>query len=202
MAGILKHFRGKFVAALVTIAPVVATFYVIKVLFNFFDGFASPVLDAILPIHIPGLGFIITLLSLYLFGLLITNFLGHQFVNLGENILARIPVANTVYGAAKQITQALSGTRSRAFQKTILIPYPQEHTWTLAFVTGESTNEDGKEFYHVFVSTTPNPTSGFMLIVPKEEAIDAELSVEEGLKSIISGGMLAPKKNKIRTKDK
>lgn len=202
MAGILKHFRGKFVAALVTIAPVVATFYVIKVLFSFFDGFATPLLDTILPVHIPGLGFIITLLSLYLLGILITNILGRQVVHLGEKILARIPVANTVYGAAKQITQALSGTRNRAFQKTILIPYPQEHTWTIAFVTGESTNEDGQEFYHVFVSTTPNPTSGFMLIVPKKVTIDAGLSIEEGLKSIISGGMLAPEKNKIKTEAK
>ncbi len=202
MVGILRHFRGKFVAALVTLAPVLATFYVIKILFNFFDGFATPFLDANLPIHIPGLGFIITLISLYLLGLLMTNFLGRQLVHLGEKILAKIPVASTVYGAAKQITQALSGTQSRAFQKTILIPYPQENTWTIAFVTGESTNEDGQEFYHVFVSTTPNPTSGFMLIVPKEETIDADLSIEEGLKSIISGGMLAPTKNKIKVKSK
>lgn len=195
MSGIVKSVRGKIVAGLVTIAPIAATIYVIKFLFNIFDNF--PLLDRILPWEIPGLGLILSLVVLFLLGVLVTNILGRKLINLGETILRRIPVASTVYGATKQITQALGGTESRAFKKTILIPYPKEGTWTLAFVTGESTDANGREYYHVFVSTTPNPTSGFMLIVPKEDCVDANLTVEQGLKAIISGGMLAPDKNQL-----
>ena len=200
MPGIIKSIRGKIVAGLATIAPIAFTVYIIKFLFNLFDN--VPFLDKILPVRIPGLGLIFSLLLLFVLGVLVTNFLGKKLINLGETILKKIPIANTIYGAAKQITQALSGSKNRAFQKTVLIPYPHKGTWTLAFVTGESTDLDGAEYYHVFVSTTPNPTSGFMLIVPKNETFDANMTVEEGLKAIISGGMLAPEKNQITAQGK
>jgi len=195
MSSILKTIRGKIMAGLVTIAPIAATFYVLTFLFNIFDNF--PYLDKIIPIQIPGLGIIISLIVLFLLGLLVTNFLGKKLIGIGEMILRRIPIANTIYGAAKQITQAFGGSKSKAFQKTVLIPYPHKGIWTLAFVTGESTDRDENEYYHVFVSTTPNPTSGFMLIVPKEDTFDANMTVEHGLKAIISGGMLAPDRNQI-----
>jgi len=209
MSGMLKTVRGKIVAGLVTIAPLAATILILKWVFGFFAGFTTPFLDKILPSNMPGLvfitptlGFIITVLLIFFLGILVTNILGKRLVHWGEWILRKIPVANTIYGTAKQITQALIGASSRAFQKTVLISYPHEGIWTLAFVTGESEDKNGKEYYHVFVSTTPNPTSGFMLIVPKEDTFDANLTVEEGLKAIISGGMLAPSKNQIMSKGK
>jgi uncharacterized membrane protein len=131
---------------------------------------------------------------------LVTNILGRKLVSFGEAILNRIPLANSVYGTAKQLTQSFSGGSSKAFQKTVLISYPRPGSWTLAFVTGQSKDENGKPYYHLFVSTTPNPTSGFMLIIPQEDAIDPNLSVKEGLEAIISGGMLAPEKNMIASK--
>ena len=200
MTPVLKHLRGKIAAGLVTILPIIVTIWILTTLFRFFDGIAAPILDPLLPVHIPGLGVIITLLSMYLLGVLVTNILGRKLVAVGEAILNRIPLANSVYGTAKQITQSFSGASSRAFQKTVLIPYPRLEIWTMAFVTGQSTDENEKPYYHLFVPTTPNPTSGFMLIIPQEDAIDANLSVEEGLKAIISGGMLAPEKNVIASK--
>ncbi len=184
-------------AGLVTVAPALATIWILKVLFNFFDGFAAPLLDSSLPFHIPGLGVIIGLLFMYLLGLLVTNFLGRKLVNIGEAILRRIPLANTIYGTAKQITQSVSGASNRAFQKPVLINYPRIGIWTIAFVTGESNDASGIAYYHLFVPTTPNPTSGVMVMIPKSDAIDSKLTVEEGLKMIISGGMLAPKENEI-----
>ena len=200
MASILKHFRGKIVTGLVTIFPIIITIWVLTILFRFFDGFAAPIFDPLLPVHIPGLGVIITLLFMYLLGVLVTNILGRKLISIGEALLNRIPLANSVYGTAKQLTQSFSGGSSKAFQKTVLIAYPRPGSWTLAFVTGQSTDENGKPYYHLFVSTTPNPTSGFMLIIPQEDAIDANLSVKEGLEAIISGGMLAPEKNMIASK--
>ncbi len=111
-------------AGLVTVAPILATVWVVTVLFNFFDGFAAPLIDPFLPFHIPGLGVIIGLLFMYLLGILVTNFLGRKLVSIGEALLRRIPLASTIYGTAKQITQSVSGASSRAFQKAVLIQLP------------------------------------------------------------------------------
>ena len=207
MSKILKSLRGKLIAGLVTVVPVVITISVIRILFDFFSSPAVPFLNRVLsmdisPRVIPLIAFVTTLVLLILLGFLTTNILGRKLVQLGEVILKRIPVANTIYGTAKQITQAFSGGSNRGFQKTILISYPHKDSWTLAFVTGESKDQNGKEYYHVFVSTAPNPTSGYMLIIPKDEAIEANMTVEEGMKAIISGGMLAPESNQIASRQK
>ena len=201
MSHVFKHLRGKIVAGLVTVAPILATVWILTVLFNFFDGFAAPLLDSLLPIHIPGLGVIIALIFMYLLGILVTNFLGKKIVSIGEAILRKIPLANTIYGTAKQITQSVSGASNKAFKKAVLINYPRSGLWTIAFVTGDSIDNNGESYYHLFVPTTPNPTSGVMVIIPQSDVIDSNLSVEEALKTIISGGMLGPKVNEI-AKDK
>lgn len=201
MSHLFKHLRGKIVAGLVTVTPILATVWILTVLFNFFDGFAAPLLDPLLPIHIPGLGVIIALIFMYLLGILVTNFLGKKIVSIGEAILRKIPLANTIYGTAKQITQSVSGGKNKAFKKAVLINYPRSGLWTIAFVTGDSIDDNGESYYHLFVPTTPNPTSGVMVIIPQSDVIDSNLSVEEALKTIISGGMLGPKVNEI-AKDK
>ena len=201
MSHIFKHLRGKIVAGLVTVAPILVTVWILTVLFNFFDGFAAPLLDSLLPIHIPGLGVIIALIFMYLLGILVTNFLGKKIVSIGEAILRKIPLANTIYGTAKQITQSVSGASNKAFKKADLNNYPRSGLWTIAFVTGDSIDGNGVSYYHLFVPTTPNPTSGVMVIIPQDDVIDSNLTVEEALKTIISGGMLGPKVNEI-AKDK
>ena len=201
MSHVFKHLRGKIVAGLVTVAPILATVWILTVLFNFFDGFAAPLLDSLLPIHIPGLGVIIALIFMYLLGILVTNFLGKKIVSIGEAVLRKIPLANTIYGTAKQITQSVSGASNKAFKKAVLINYPRPGLWTIAFVTGDSIDGNGVSYYHLFVPTTPNPTSGVMVIIPQDDVIDSNLTVEEALKTIISGGMLGPKVNEI-AKDK
>ena len=201
MSHVFKHLRGKIVAGLVTVAPILATVWILTVLFNFFDGFAAPLLDSLLPIHIPGLGVIIALIFMYLLGILVTNFLGKKIVSIGEAVLRKIPLANTIYGTAKQITQSVSGASNKAFKKAVLINYPRSGLWTIAFVTGDSIDNNGESYYHLFVPTTPNPTSGVMVIIPQDDVIDSNLTVEEALKTIISGGMLGPKVNEI-AKDK
>ncbi|MCH8010581.1 MAG: DUF502 domain-containing protein [Candidatus Marinimicrobia bacterium] len=201
MASILKNIRGKIMAGFATLVPIAATVWIIKVLFNFFDGFASPFLDKILPFHIPGLGLIVSLGFVFILGIVVTNFLGRKLVYWGERILEKIPVASTIYNTAKQITQAIGGSSSRAFQRTVYIQYPRKGLWTIAFVTGESKDKDGNDYFHLFVPTTPNPTSGVLIILQKQDAIDANISVEQGMKAIISGGMLAPTKTEISATD-
>ena len=173
------------------IVPIALTFWILRFLFRFLDSFTAPILRNI-GIEIPGLGIILTLLFIFLLGLLITNVLGRTIFNWGEKVLNKLPLVNTIYNAVKQITNAFSGKSMKDFKQVIFIQYPRKGLWTMCFVTHQSKNESGEEFYHVFVPTTPNPTSGVFIVIPQKDAVHPDISVEEGLKSIISGGIIDP----------
>jgi len=193
----ISHFRRIILTGLFTIAPVALTVYFLKVIFVFLDNLSSPIFKR-MEIYIPGMGIALTLLLVYFLGLFVTNILGKRFLNWLETLFNNIPLVNTIYTTIKQITQAFSGTTGKNFQSVVYIQYPRENLWTLAFVTGDSENENSVEFYHLFVPTTPNPTSGVFIMLPKSDAIETNLNVEEALKSVISGGMLAPKTHKLK----
>jgi len=184
-----QSIKRRIFAGLLAIVPIAVTFWILKLLFTFFDGFAAPILKRI-GIEIPGLGIILTLVIVFVLGLFVTNVLGKTLFKWGERILAKLPIVNTIYKTIKQITSALSGSTVKSFQQVIFIQYPRIGLWTMCFVTNESQNETGEEFYHVFVPTTPNPTSGVFIIVPKKDVVHPNISVEDGLKAIISGGIL------------
>lgn len=193
----ISHFRRIILTGLFTIAPVALTFYFLKVIFVFLDNLSSPIFKR-MEIYIPGMGIVLTLLLVYFLGLFVTNILGKRFLNWLETLFKNIPLVNTIYNTIKQITQAFSGTTGKNFQSVVYIQYPRKNLWTLAFVTGDSENENSVEFFHLFVPTTPNPTSGVFIMLPKSDAIETNLNVEEALKSVISGGMLAPKTHKLK----
>jgi len=186
-----QSIKTRIFAGLLAIVPIAVTFWILKFLFNFLDSLASPFLKKV-GIEIPGLGIILTLLFIFVLGLFITNVLGKTLFNWGEKILAKLPIVNTIYNTIKQITSAFSGSTVKSFEQVIFIQYPREGLWTMCFVTNQSKNENGDTFYHVFVPTTPNPTSGVFIVIPKKDAIHPDISVEDGLKAIISGGILDP----------
>ena len=192
----ITHFRRTILTGLLAVTPVALTFYILKILFTFLDSITAPIFKSV-NIYIPGLGILLTLLFVYTLGLLVTNILGKQILNRFETLIKNIPLVNTIYNTIKQITQALSGNATKNFQSVVYIQYPRKNLWTLAFVTGESSNINNVKFYHLFVPTTPNPTSGVFIIIPQKDAINTKLNVEEALKSVISGGMLAPKKHNL-----
>ena len=192
----ISHFRRRIFTGLLAIVPVVLTFYILKVVFTLLDNLTSPIFKR-MDIYIPGLGILLTLLLVYLLGIFVTNVLGKRFLHWLETLIKNIPLVNTIYNTIKQIIQAFTGTAEKKFQSVVFIEYPRKDLWTLAFVTGESKNEKDVEFYHLFVPTTPNPTSGVFIIIPKKDSIETELNVEEALKSVISGGMLAPKQHNL-----
>ena len=192
----ISHFRRIIFTGLLAIVPVALTFYILKVVFTVLDNLTSPIFKR-MDIYIPGLGILLTLLLVYLLGIFVTNVLGKRFLHWLETLIKNIPLINTIYNTIKQITQAFTGTAEKKFQSVVYIEYPRKDLWTLAFVTGESKNEKDVEYYHLFVPTTPNPTSGVFIIIPKKDSIETELNVEEALKSVISGGMLAPKQHKL-----
>ena len=184
-----QSIKRRIFAGLIAIVPIAVTFWILKFLFIFLDGFAAPLLKQV-DIEIPGLGIILTLLFIFILGILITNVLGKTIFSWGEKILDKLPFVNTIYNTIKQISSAFSSSTVKSFEQVVFIQYPRKGLWTMCFVTNQSKNENGESFYHVFVPTTPNPTSGVFIIVPQKDAIHPDISVEDGLKAIISGGIL------------
>ena len=143
------------------------------------------------------MGFLLTILFIYILGMVVRNVLGRQLWHWVERLFSNIPIVNSIFKTIKQITTTLTHPKSQAFQKVVMLEYPRIGLWTIVMVTGKSTNADGEEFYHVFVPTTPNPTSGFMLFARIADVVETNLTIEEGLKIVISGGMVAPEKNSL-----
>lgn len=162
--------------------------------------------DTVLGFHIPGLGLVLTVAVVFITGILVTNLLGQQLFLLGERIVSRIPFVRAIYSATKQVMETLFSGSGKSFRKVCLIEYPRRDAWSLAFVTGESAGEirarTGREVINVFVPTTPNPTSGFFLMIPREDVIELAMSVDDGLKMLISVGVVMPSKKKQELIDK
>ena len=201
-----KSFKYYIFTGLLSILPVAATYWILLKLFQFFSTPGAAIVEFIfkdkVPKYIPELaGFILTILFISFAGMVVSNVLGKRIYAWFETVLSRIPVVSVVYRTIKQITSSLSGPNRQAFKKVVYIEYPRKGIWTLTMVTGESINKTGEKYYHIFVPTTPNPTSGFMLYIPQNNTLETEMSVEEGLKIIISGGMLAPGTNQLVSSD-
>jgi len=192
-------FKRITFAGLFAIVPLALTFYIIKIIIVFLDQLTAPIMARI-NFEIPGFGLILTLLIIFALGIFVTNVLGRRLFSWGERLISSIPLVKNIYNTLKQITNAFSGaTQTENYQRVLYIQYPRKELWTICFVTGESVDGSGKEYYHVFVPTTPNPTSGVFIIIPKKDAIEADLTVEEGLKAVISGGLLAPEQSPLDT---
>lgn len=145
---------------------------------------------------IPGLGVILTLCVILLTGLITSNIIGQKLVTLWERLLARIPVVKSIYYSVKQVSDTVFSSDGEAFRKALLVQYPHQGCWTIAFLTGQASGKIAQHFSQdmvsVYIPTTPNPTSGFFLLLPKENVIELEMSVDEALKYIISLGVVAP----------
>jgi uncharacterized membrane protein len=153
--------------------------------------------DELIGFHIPGFGVIVTLLVIFLTGLIVTNFLGKKLVLYWDAMIGRIPLVRTIYMSVKQVLETLFTPGGQSFRKVLLVEYPRKGMWTLAFQTGDSMKEVDKSLDHgpmvnLFVPTTPNPTSGFLLIVPRKDVIEMDMSVEQALKFVISLGVVQP----------
>ena len=147
-------------------------------------------------IYIPGLGVLLTLLVVLLTGIFVSNFLGQKLLTLWEGILKRIPVVNSIYGGVKQVSDTLFAPGGQAFRKAVLVQYPRADCWTIAFMTGQPggdvANHLSGDYVSVYVPTTPNPTSGFFLMLRRSDTVELDMSVDEALKYVISMGVVTP----------
>ena len=197
----MHRFRRYFVAGLLVWLPLVATYLVISFAISMIDRtlLLLPVEyrpEALLGFEIPGLGVILTMVLITFTGLIVANFFGRRIVELWEAILARIPLVRSVYGAVKQITVSLFADTSQSFREVILVEYPRKGLWVLAFVTGDTPKKfkqiAGVDLINIYVPTTPNPTSGFYIMMEPSEILHLDIPVEAGLKMILSAGVVNP----------
>jgi len=199
---IIRNLRYYFFVGLFSIIPIGVIFFLIKWILELFISPAQSIISKIVFIRHESfiwiIAFVLTVSFILFCGYLISSVFGRFLFLEIEKIISQIPVVNTLYQTVKSITDSISNKNKQAFSKVVLIQYPRKGIWTIALVTGQSENEDGKKFYHLYLPTTPNPTSGFMLYVPMEDAIETDMGSEEAIKIIISGGTLSPDKNQIK----
>ncbi len=190
-----------FITGLLIWVPLVITAWVLSVIVGALDQSLRLLPEAVHPQNlvgfaIPGAGAVLTLLMILLTGLLAANFIGQKLVGWWEKLLARIPVVNSVYNSVKQVSDTLFSPNGNAFRQALLVRYPHQGCWTIAFLTGQPGGDvlnhlDG-EYVSVYVPTTPNPTSGFFLMMPTKDVVELDMTVDEALKYIISMGVVAP----------
>ncbi len=197
------------IAGLLVWLPLTLTLWVLTSVLGLLDGMFGWFLtatQAVLPAsataplemlrRIPGLGLVVTLVALLLTGIFATNMVGQWWLRQGSKLLNRIPIVKSIYNSIKQVSDTLFSSSGNAFREAVLVQYPREGAWTIAFVTGKPGGETAHhlpgDYLSIYVPTTPNPTSGFFLMVPRRDVIELAMSVDEALKYVISMGVVAP----------
>ena len=200
--GFGQRVRAYFFTGVLITAPLFITGYLAWLFIGFVDAKITPLLpmqynpESYLPFGVPGLGLIILFIALTVIGAVTAGFFGKLWLRFTERLLNRMPVVRNVYSAVKQIFETVLAQQSNAFREAVLVEYPRRGIWAIAFITGrtegEVQNVTEEECLNIFIPTTPNPTSGFLLFVPKKDLISLSMSTEEAIKMVISGGIITP----------
>lgn len=202
----MRHYlRRIFITGLLASIPLVVTLALLSWVFTKLDRISPTLTKALiemgLPLppgyRIPGLGIVVTIVLVFCIGFFTTTFIGRRIVEWAEDLFDKIPLVRTIYGGVKQIVEAVASQQAQTFRQVVMVEYPRQGLYSLGFVTCESKGEvqdaDERHLINVFIPTTPNPTSGMLIVVPQEDIIHLTMTVEEGIKLIMSGGILTPK---------
>ncbi len=206
-----SKIRGYFLTGLVAVLPLMVTIWILYQFFLFIDSSLTVIIRPLIePLNLPlswlwmgkGLTLLAVLVLILLVGFFVRNVIGRRFLSWGEALLNRVPIVRRIYPFVRQVSNALLGQKKGFFQRVVLVEYPRKGVYSLGFVTKEAASEIGKKtkkkMLTVFISTTPNPTSGVLALFSAEDTIPLEMSVEEGMKFIISGGTVIPPSKNIR----
>ncbi len=190
-----KAVKRYFVSGVLVVVPVILTWLVLRFLFRAVDGILEPILFQVLGYWISGLGVLTTFLLIILAGIFTRNIVGSRLHAAGEKALSRTPIIRPVYTAAKQLLEAMAHPSTRSFRAVVAVEYPRRGAWVLAFLTKHLELEiqgERRRFAAVFVPSTPTPISGMVILVPEDEAVQLDMSVEDGVKFLVSGGVACP----------
>lgn len=184
-----------FLSGVLVVVPVILTYIVLKFLFDSVDGALQPIINSSLGYYVPGLGILITLLLIFLAGVLTRNFIGAWLYRMGDDILARVPIIRPIYSSAKQLLVAITKPSMSSFKEVALIEYPRLGCYALVFVSNRLTlDTDGepRRFASVFVPSTPTPVTGWTVLVPVDDLMVLRMTIEEAVKFLVSGGVVSP----------
>lgn len=200
--GLGARLRAYFIAGILITAPISITIYLAWQFITYIDNKVTPLIpdrynpESYIPYYIPGLGVVVVVVSLTLIGALTAGFMGRFFQRVWDGTMERVPILRGIYKALKQILETVLAQQSNAFREAVLVEYPRQGMWVIAFITGKTSGEiqriTEQEVLNLFVPTTPNPTSGFLIFVPREDIVRLSMSVEDAMKMVISGGIVTP----------
>ncbi|MFC1478352.1 DUF502 domain-containing protein [Candidatus Margulisiibacteriota bacterium] len=196
----LRKLRNLFLTGLAIIFPIVATVWVLITLFNMVDGILGSIIYPMIGIKVPGLGFISTFLFVIWIGSLTRNIIGNAILSKLEQLIERMPLVKNIYNPARQLVKTFSSTGKASFRKVVMVEYPRKDMWALGFLTNEEGykglrtdgREMGQNWVCIFLPTSPNPTSGYFVMVPRKDIKILDITVEQGVRMIISGGVITP----------
>lgn len=198
--GFLGYLRNRLVTGLLVAFPLVVTIFFGRFLFDLVDRWADPISMQLFERRIPGVGTALFVIVIFVLGVLAHNVLGRRVLRIGDKIFARIPILRSIYLGTREVTRAFAGERAKSFRRVVLIPFPYDGVWSIAFVTGEfeeATPDGPRRLISVFMPTTPNPTTGFFLVYPETSLRTTNLSVEEALRLVISGGLVSATQDRV-----
>ncbi len=197
-----KHLRTRLMSGLLVLVPLAITLFILRVIVSFLAAFVLPLvrpwLGCLPEQALTAVALLVTTLLIYLTGLITAHIVGRRVIHWGERLLLKLPLVRPIYAASKQVVETFSSSTQAAFQAVVLVEFPRQGSLAVGFVTGTILSPEGKMLYRVFVATTPNPTSGFLVLLPGSEVHFTDISVEDGVKMIVSGGMLAPASFQVR----
>jgi len=186
-----KKLRAQFITGILIIVPIGAAILILRWLFLTLDNILQPVAESLLGYTIPGLGVGITVVLIYLAGLVATNVIGRRLIRYGESLLARVPLFRYLYTGIKQILQSFATPGEGGFLQVVLVEFPKKGMRAIGFVTSESRVESGEKLLSVFIPTSPNPTSGYLEIVRENDIIKTDISIDDALKMVLSAGKVS-----------
>jgi uncharacterized membrane protein len=192
LAWIAGRVRRYFLTGVLVLVPLAATLLIFKWLFDAIDGILEPAVEAIFGRPIAGIGFVAIIVLIFLAGLFASNVIGKKVIQRGESLLEDVPMIREIYVTLKQILQSVILPHKGGFREVVLVEFPRPGMKTIGFVTNRIKDMEGKKLVNVYIPTTPNPTSGYLEIIPEEDVVKIDMSIDDALKMVLSGGMVSP----------
>jgi uncharacterized membrane protein len=189
---LMGTIRNQFLIGLAVSVPLVVTILVLSWLFNTIDSILQPIIRVIFGQSLPGVGLIVTIIIIYLAGIISSNVVGRQLIRFGERLVYRVPIVRTVYSSVKQVVDSFSSNGKSNFLQVVLVEYPRKGVMSLAFVTSETCDRTGRKLLSLLIPTAPNPLSGYVIVVPEEEIVRTSMKMDAAMRMIISCGAILP----------
>jgi len=188
----LRHTRNVFLAGILAAIPLVVTYLIFRWLFETLDGIFQPAIIFFIDRSLPGVGLVAVVILVYILGLITTNVIGRRLIRWVDAMMCRAPVIQYVYTAARQVVDAVRSLRQVPFKKVVIVEFPKAGMYSLGFVTGKAIDFRGQKKVPVFIPHTPNPMTGFLVLLSAEDILDTDLTIEDAMRMVLSGGLLSP----------